>query len=294
MPAAQANGISVYYETQGEPSGRPVLLLMGLGAQLIRWPQELRRTLVERGMRLVLPDNRDVGLSSHLDAAGMPDFSALAKKGAGALSAPYTLSHMAADMAALLDFLGIEKALVAGISMGGMIAQTMAIEHPEKVAGICIIASTSGAPDLPPPAPEALAGLWSVPPADREGNVRHMVGVYTTFAGGSEDFDPECERKKSEQSFDRDFYPPGVARQVAAILASGSRREKLRRVSVPCAVVHGDCDTLLPPAHGRDVAESVPGASFRLIPGLGHGLCYPALIGEIADEIARLKDIAAW
>lgn len=294
MPRAEANGISVYYETCGDPAGKPVLLLMGLGAQLIRWPEELRRTLADKGLFLVIPDNRDVGLSSHLDKMGVPDFSALATGNMKAFRAPYTLSDMAADADGLLRALGIRKALVAGISMGGMIAQTMAIERPERLSGICVLESSSGARDLPPPTPEALFFLWTPPPMDRAGYIEHMVKVYTAFAGHSSDFSPECEREKAAQSFDRNVDPAGTARQVAAIMASGSRREKLAGVALPCTVIHGDCDTLLPPAHGRDVAEKVPGATYTLIPGLGHGLCYPALLERVAGEMLKLADRAAW
>lgn len=294
MPTAQANGISINYETYGQPTNRPVLLLMGLGAQLIRWPQELCRLINEKGLYPILPDNRDVGLSSHLDEAGIPDFAALAGGDMAGFKVPYTLSDMAADADGLLSALGIPKALVAGISMGGMMAQTMAIERPQRLAGICVIASSTGAPDLPPPTPEALRYLWTPPPMDREGYIKHMLSVYTAFAGDSSDFSPECEREKAGQSFDRDLYPAGTARQVAAIMASGSRREKLKSVSTPCAVIHGDCDTLLPIGHGKDVAASVPGATFTEIPGLGHGLCYPSLIPKIAEEILALAEKADW
>lgn len=278
MPIAHlAHGIDCYHEVDGPDDGPPVLMIMGLGAQMIAWPPELVEGLVARGMRVIRFDNRDVGLSTKIDAPPPSPAEAAAGR------APYTLSDMAADAVGLLDHLGIDAAHVVGASMGGMIAQTVAIEHPGRVRSLTSIMSTTGEPEVGQPEPDALARLMTPPPADREGAIEHSVLTSQVISGPL--FDPERARQRAAAAYDRCFHPAGVARQLAAILASGSRAEGLRRLRTPTLVIHGAVDPLVTPSGGRRTAELVPGARLVIYDEMGHDLPV-ALVDRIVDEIA--------
>lgn len=266
----QANGITLVYETFGPVSGPPLLLVMGLGSQMIRWPKPFCRLLAGHGLFVIRFDNRDVGLSEKIPSGK-----------------PYTLSDMAADAVGLLDGLGLARAHALGISMGGMIGQVLALEHPERIRTLTCLESTTSEPDLPPPTPEALEALMTIPPANREGYVDHMERVFKAFSGGSPLFDAELEREVSGRCFDRNYHPDGVVGQFGAITASGGRRSALAKVTTPTLVISGDRDTLLPPEHGRDIASAVPGAEFLLVEGLGHGMAYPALWDALAESVCK-------
>lgn len=279
---------SIYYETMGAENGRPLLLIAGLASQLVSWPEEFCRRLAAAGHFVIRFDNRDCGLSAKMEAAGIPDLAALgaAARGGRPVAAPYRLSEMAADAVRLLDRLGLPRAHICGLSMGGMIAQLMAVEHPERVASLISMMSTTSEPDLPGPSEQAAAAMMSTPPWERGAYVRYLVAVYRAFAGGSPAFDAETAADIAARSYDRSFYPEGFGRQMAAIIADGGRRGRLRQVKAPTLVIHGDCDPLLPIEHGRDTAAAVAGARLLLVAGLGHGLAFPALWDELVAAIA--------
>jgi len=284
MRSALANGINLCYETEGDPSGPPLLLVMGLGGQLIWWPDGFCRALAERGFFVVRYDNRDVGLSDKIEGGPLPDLAA-AMAGDGT-SASYGLADMAADGFGLLDALGIDAAHVAGASMGGMIAQHMAIAHPERLRSLCsIMSAPTGlmAPD--PPSPEAAAILMRAPATTREEAV--AAGVEALRVIGSPGF-PAEEASVADlagRSYDRCYYPPGSARQLLAILSSPPWVADLARVDVPTVVIHGDADPLVRPSWGRATADAIPGATFVSVPGMGHNLpagAWPALVDAVA------------
>lgn len=279
MPGVQANGIEIAYETFGRSDAPPIILIMGLGSQMVSWPTEFCRRLAATGFFVVRFDNRDVGLSSKLDAAGIPDvmklMTAMGQK--EPVTVPYGLADMALDTVGLMDALDISRAHVCGLSMGGMIAQTMAIMHPQRMLSLSSMESTSGAPGLPPAQPEVLEVMLQPAPADRKDFIAYMVKLHGLFAGRKETFDARLQAEISGQAYDRSFYPPGVARQYAAILTAVDRTEALSRVGIPALIVHGGADTLLPVAHGQSVADAIPGATLTVIDGLGHGTAFPSL-----------------
>jgi pimeloyl-ACP methyl ester carboxylesterase len=292
MPNIRANGITLEYEIFGKSDAAPLLLIMGLGAQMILWDEDFCERLAARGHRVIRFDNRDIGLSTKFDDAGMPNVmaamaSVMQRK---PIEAPYTLSDMAADAAGLLDALQIESAHVVGASMGGMIAQTVAIEHPKRVRTLTSIMSTTGNPDLPPAKPEAMLALMTPPPADRAGNIERTVAVFRTIGSPGFPFEEERFRERSARAYDRCFNPAGATRQLVAILASGSRKERLKSVTAPTLVIHGVDDPLVPLAGGLDTAESIPGAEILTIEGMGHDLprpAWPRIIDAICGLTAR-------
>ncbi|HZK99374.1 MAG TPA: alpha/beta hydrolase [Caulobacteraceae bacterium] len=289
MPQIKANGLRLEYESRGDEAGEPILLIMGLGAQLTRWPGALADRLTARGYRVILFDNRDVGLSEKLEAAGLPDMGAII----GALSrgerppAAYTLAEMAADAVGVLDGLGVRKAHIVGASMGGMIAQLVAADYPERTLSLTSIMSTTGNPDLPRSSPEAMAVLNDRGPdplVDLDGFLAHSVKGSRVIGSPAYPI-PEAElREQSLAYYRRGYYPAGFLRQYAAVVASPDRRAKLKGVTAPTVVVHGDADPLVPLAGGRDTTETIPGAELRVIPGMGHDLPAP-LHDAIADAI---------
>ncbi len=288
MAQVAANGITLEVERYGDESAPPLLLIMGLGAQLTLWPIELVEALVARGYHVIRFDNRDIGLSHKFDAAGVPEIPAIigAMMTGQVPAVPYTLTDMAADAAALLDALGIDSAHVVGGSMGGMIAQLVAAGHPAKVRSLTSIFSTTGNPELPPARPEAMAALLGRP-ADGDLETLISFGIQTARAIGSPGYPaPEARlRANMERDIKRSFYPAGLARQFAAIVADGDRRERLKQVSAPTLVIHGEDDPLVPVDGGRDTAATIAGAKLHTIPGMGHDLPLE-LIEDIADAIA--------
>lgn len=292
MPRARANGIEIEYETFGDPADPALLLVMGLGAQMILWPEEFCSDLAARGLHVVRYDNRDVGRSTWLDQAGMPDVAgALAAAMQGRpIASPYRLRDMAADAVGLLDALEVDAAHVVGASMGGMIAQTLAIEHPARVRTLTSIMSTTGHPGLPPARPEAMAVLVTPAPTERAAAIEHGVRVWRTIGSPGFPFDEAEVRERAALAFDRGVNPPGIARQLVAILASGSRREALRGVQVPSLVIHGAADPLVPVEAGRDTAQAVPGAELLEFEGMGHDLprpLWPRFVEAIAKLVGR-------
>jgi pimeloyl-ACP methyl ester carboxylesterase len=287
MPRVNANGIEIEYERFGDHSAPPVLLVMGLGAQMISWDDEFCRLLAGRGFNVIRYDNRDVGLSTWMDGAGPPDI-------AGALAGnprpAYTLDDMAADAAGLLDALGIRAAHVVGASMGGFIAQLIAINHPDRVRTLTSIMSGPAHPESAPPTPEATAILFVQPPATREERIAQEMWIRKVLMGPDDPYDESVERARAERAIDRAYHPAGTGRQFLAILASHARVDQLKKVQVPTLVIHGVSDILVPIENGRLVASAVPGSRLVEIEGMGHDLprrVWPQLLDEIVELSER-------
>jgi pimeloyl-ACP methyl ester carboxylesterase len=289
MAQAQANGIELEYELSGPGHGQPILMIHGVGAQLIRWPQALCDALIAQGFRLLRYDSRDIGLSTHMVDAPVPNLAEVtaARRAGREPDLPYTLADLADDAAGLLDALGIAAAHVVGVSLGGMVAQQLAIAHAARVLSMTSIMSQSGNPALPGSDPKALAKLAAIAPdpaADREGFLAHQVSLNRTL--GSPAYPaPEAElRRMAGLVADRAYYPPGAARQLAAGRGAPDRRAALRLVTCPTLVIHGSQDPLMPPICGQDTADNVPNAWFLQLGGMGHDLP-EALHGIIAAAI---------
>ena len=265
--------LNIAYERFGDPDRPPALLLMGLGTQMLGWPDGFCQTVAERGVHVIRFDNRDIGLSSHLTNAPAPDIAAIFRGDTS--SASYTLSDMAGDTIGLLDALGLESAHLVGASMGGMIAQTVAIEHPRRVRSLTSIMSTTGDASVGQSTREAMAALLSPPAAAR------VIG-----SPGFE-LDEADVRWRTGLAYDRAHDPVGVARQLAGVAASGDRTVALRSVAVPTLVLHGADDPLVNVSGGRATAEAIPGAELVVFQGMGHHLSRE-LWGEIARHIGGL------
>lgn len=301
MGRAQANGIELEYDVIGAADGEPLLLIMGLGAQMTRWPQAFREKLAARGLRVIHFDNRDVGLSTKLDAAGAPDFPAIVQALMKGEAPPvaYDLSHMAADAVGLLDALGIDRAHIVGASLGGMVAQLVAADHPDRVLSLTSVMSTTGNRELPPAKPEAMAVLndrGPDPTQDLEAYLEHAVKG--AFAVGSPGYppDPEDIKRRSRSDFERAYFPQGFQRQYAAAMASPDRRPKLKGIAAPTVVIHGADDPLVPLTGGQDTAANIPGAELVVIPGMGHDLppaLFDAMVDAILLAVGRAKAEAA-
>jgi pimeloyl-ACP methyl ester carboxylesterase len=294
MPQLHANGIQLEYETFGDRGARPLLLVMGLGGQLLLWEEEFCEALAARGHFVVRYDNRDVGLSTKLDAAGVPnplELMVKAQSGA-ALQVPYTLDDMADDAVALLGGLDLASAHICGASMGGMIAQTVAIRHPARVRSLVSIMSTTGNPELPQASPDAMGALLAMPPATRAEAIEQAVKTWRVIGSPGFPFDEQRIRERTALMYDRSFYPAGVARQLAAILAHGSRKAALAKLAAPTLVIHGAADPLVPLAGGRDTAEAIPGAELLVIDGMGHDLpegAWPRIVSAIDAHTERAE-----
>ncbi|WP_084959001.1 alpha/beta fold hydrolase [Thermoactinospora rubra] len=280
---ANANGIEIAYESFGRPGGQPLLLIMGLGSQMIMWDDELCERLAEQGHHVVRYDNRDVGLSTHLTELGAPDLGAVM---AGTGTAPYLLADMADDAAGLLDALGWEAAHVVGASMGGMIAQELAIRHPDRVLTLTSIMSTPS-PEIGRPTPEAAAVLFSPPARDREAVVAGALEVWRILGSPGYEMDRDRIARIAGLAYDRGHDPAGVSRQLAAVLASGDRTERLAALRIPALVIHGEADPLVQLEGGKATAAAIPGARLVTYPGMGHDLPRP-LWDPIIREIAAL------
>ncbi len=287
MPQVKSNGITLEYESFGPEDRETVLLIMGLGAQLTMWPVELCDELVKRGYRVIRYDNRDVGLSHKFDDLGMPDMTAIfgALMAGKPATSPYALDEMAKDAVGLLDAVGVAKAHIVGASMGGMIAQLVAANHPERALSLTSIMSTTGNPALPQGKPEAMAVLMTpAPEGDIPAAIERGILAWNTIGSPGYRTDDETLRQWVTRDVNRSLYPVGTARQMAAIVANGDRREKLKNIKVPTVVLHGVDDPLVPVEGGRDTAASIPGAELREVPGMGHD--FPlALVATFADAI---------
>lgn len=274
MTKIRANGIELEYDETGPANGIPFLMINGFGSQMTSWSDEFRQTLAGSGLRFIRFDNRDVGLSQKWHGI-VPDIREVVKavREGRKPDIPYTLNDMAADAAGLLDALNIESAHIAGASMGGMIAQLVALDHRAKARSLISIFSTTGDPALPPSSPEALATLTTPPPAqDRASVIAHSIKGRRTYATTRFPFDEQRVAALVGAAYDRSYYPQGTSRQYAAISANPPRTERLKSLKVPSLVLHGSADTLLRPECGRHTAECIPGAEYHEIEGWGHDM----------------------
>jgi len=291
MIRVETDGVELACEAFGNPSDEAILLIAGLGTQMIRWTAPFCLALAARGHHVIRFDNRDAGCSTHISRRTAPDFGELA----AALMAgrtpdvPYTLHDMAADAFGLLDALSIDRAHLVGRSMGGMIAQVMAYEHPERVASLTSMMSSTGNPSLPSPARDAIAMMTKPAPnpvSDEATYLAHSLAFARRIAGSRYPFDEAAARRLIIEETRRAQDRSGFGRQIAAIAVSGDRRRRLATVSAPTLVIHGSDDPLFPPACGEDTAASIPAAEFMLIEGMGHDLP-PQLYGAVVEAIDR-------
>ena len=292
MPNIDANGISLHYESLGNENDPPILLVMGLAVQMILWPDAFCQMLVEKGFRVIRFDNRDVGLSTHLDHLGTPNIALEYVKFMMRLpvKAPYLIDNMAADTAALIDALALKRPHVVGASMGGMIAQNLAANYPDRVATLTSIMSTTGRRSLPKPTWKTMRAIMQ-PPAkrgDTQGAIDRMVNVFNVISSKTFPPDPVALRDMCTRHVMRSNYSPGAARQLMAIAASDDRTYIVRNIKAPTLVLHGDEDKLVSPVCGMETArEIVYGggkAKISIIKGMGHDLPMP-LLPQIAEEI---------
>lgn len=278
-------GIDIAYQRFGKRDAPAVLLIMGIAAQSIHWPDSFCRALAEAGLQAIRFDNRDSGLSTHLTDAPAANLAAAL---AGDLSSvAYTLSDMAADAVGLLDALGIGKAHVVGASMGGFIAQTMAVEHPERVRSLTSMMSTTGNLSVGQAWPEALREVFGGPRATtREEVIEQSLRISRAVRSPGYPADEEEVAAGAGRAYDRSYDPAGSARQAVASVASGDRTERLRHLAVPTLVIHGLADRMCDVSGGRATAEAIPGAELVPIEGMGHGLP-PGLRRQLAERIAE-------
>ncbi len=282
--------IELAYEEFGQTGSPPVLLIMGAGAQMLGWHEGFCAELASRGLRAIRFDNRDAGLSSHFSAAPEPDFKAA--MAGDTSSAAYNLSDMAADTVGLLDALGLESAHLVGASMGGFIAQMVAIEHPGRVRSLTSIMATTGNPAVGQPAPETLRLMGGPPPGTREEFMEQAVR--NTHAVGSPGYplDDDEVRERAGLAYDRSHDRLGMVRQAIAVIASGDRTSRLRAIKVPTLVIHGDNDRMCDISGGRATAEAIPGAELVVIAGMGHNLprqVWPRIAALIAALVQRVE-----
>ena len=290
---ARVGDIELCYETFGDPADPPMLMVMGLGAQMVAWPEDLIRELVERGFFVVRYDNRDAGRSTWLRDVPPPKPVELATR---RTNAAYTLDDMAADAAGLLDHLGVESAHVVGASMGGMIAQMLAARHPDRVRSLASIMSTTGSRIYGQPALRAYPFLLKRAPAERDAFVERAVQLFRIVGSTGFERDEDELRRTVGLAFDRGVSAAATGRQLAAIVASGNRTRRLRRIKAPTVVIHGTTDKLVGASGGRATARAIPGARLELIEGMGHDLprgAWPRIVGAIERNAARATEPVA-
>lgn len=268
-----ANGITIAYESFGKKTDEAIILIQGTGAPMTDWPSEFCQSLADNGFRVIRFDNRDIGLSTHLDSFGQPNWEAIGPM-VGTCETkplPYTINDMAEDVIGLMDALKIKRAHIAGASMGGAIAQLVAIHHPKRTLTLTSISATSGNPELPWGDPKALQAMGTPPPKteNKDSIADHLITIYKAL--GSTDNDAEL-KKQALEHLNRSWYPEGAARQGAAILIGDrcDRREQLAKLSMPTMVIHGDKDPIVPFEAGKDVTKTVPNSELCQINGMGH------------------------
>ena len=287
MPQIDANDIKIETEVHGDPSGTPVLLIMGLAAQLTHWPPAMIGALTNAGYRVITFDNRDIGLSQklHSKRAPRPAVHAFLSQVFGFRKlAPYTLEDMAKDTVGVLDAYDVEKAHVIGVSMGGMIGQVMAAKYPDRLLSFAPVMSSTNHPRLPKADPAIIREIFTVrtQPRSREDLIDRSVALWNLIGTPDGGHDPEEFRARLAAAVDRSTYPAGIRRQIAAIIASGDLRRYARKITAPTLVVHGSIDPLAPMQGGLDIAATTPGASAKIIDGMGHDLP-PRHLNEINE-----------
>jgi pimeloyl-ACP methyl ester carboxylesterase len=285
---APANGIEIAYQVIGAAEAEPMLLIMGLGTQMLGWDEDFCALLAERGHRVVRFDNRDIGHSTMLDSAGLPRRVDMMRGRRS--TAPYLLSDMAEDAFGLMDHLGFDSAHLVGASMGGMIAQEMAIRRPERVRSLASMLSTTGSRRVGWPTWRAFGVLMAKYPRSREAYERRAVKTFSVIGSPRYPSEPERIARVAGEMYERSHNPAGILRQMHAISASGDRTRELRRLRLPTVVIHGAEDPLVRPAAGRATARAIPGAKLEMIEGMGHDLpreLWPVFVEEIAANAAR-------
>jgi pimeloyl-ACP methyl ester carboxylesterase len=290
---ARLGDVEIAYEEFGETEDPPMLLIMGLGVQMLGWDEELCGILAAQGFRVVRFDNRDAGRSTRYEGP-VPDWTALAAGDAS--SATYLLDDMADDAVKLLDHLGIEAAHVVGASLGGMIAQVLALRDPERVLSLTSMMSTTGDRAVGQAHPEALGALFDTPPNDSEGLADWAVRNWRVIGSPGFEIDEERLRERARRSFERGLDPRGTARQLAAIIASGDRTSQLAKLRLPTLVIHGEEDPLIDVSGGRATAAAIPSARLILIPGMGHDMprdLWQRFVEEIVANVRRADGVAA-
>ncbi len=290
MPHIDANGISLYVETHGDATATPLILVRGLGSQIVHWPRAFIDGFVANGFFVITHDNRDAGLSQKFDDWGVIDEQAVQRQleAGEPIDAPYCVRDMADDAIAVLDRFGIDRAHLAGISMGGMIVQLAAVHHGDRLISMTSIMSSSGNPDIPLGTPEARELLLQQPddPNDRESVIAFTLKADRVWGSPGYPFDDAERADLIGRAYDRCWAPEGVKRQWAAVRGDGSRVERLKTITVPSLVIHGLDDSLVQAEHGRDVAAHIPGARLIEIPGMGHDL-EGGLSPMIVDHVTR-------
>ena len=291
---ASSGEVDIHYEDMGDPADPAVLLIMGLGAQMIFWRAEFCQRMIDQGLRVIRFDNRDVGLSGKLPEhhSGAPLLPRMARSFLGMASpAAYTLEDMADDAAALLDHLGVDRAHVVGASMGGMIAQVFAARHRARTRALGVIFSSNNQSALPPPGPQQLLAVLSKPSGTgRDAIIDNAVRVTKIIGSPGFPRPDDAIRAEAVEVYDRSYYPAGVGRQFAAILGSGSLRRYNRQTTAPTVVIHGKADKLMRPSGGRAIARAIPGARLVLFDGMGHELPEPLwddIVGELQATFAH-------
>ncbi len=286
---AHVNDIDLCYQSFGDPTKPAILLIMGLGTQMLGWDEVFCAQLADRGFRVIRFDNRDIGKSTWLDHEQVPNVMALFAKAAIGLhpKVPYTLADMARDSVGLLDVLGIARAHVVGASMGGMIGQVLAIEHPDRLLTFTSIMSTTGSSKLPSPKPEAAAMLTAKPVANLDEFIPFYKKMMKTLRAGDFPEDEVLDEPRARLSWERGYHPAGSARQLAAIIASGNRTKALAGIKAPTLVIHGRPDPLVPVEGGMATADAIPGAKLLIVERMGHALplsTWGEVIGAIVDH----------
>ncbi|MGB5911052.1 MAG: alpha/beta hydrolase [Promethearchaeia archaeon] len=271
MPKANVNNITIEYETMGDPISKPLLLIAGLGSQLIAWSDEICENLADNGFFVIRFDNRDVGLSTKFEDAGIPDMMEIstAYTRGEIPKLPYTLEDMADDAIGVLDALTIEKVHICGASMGGMIAQIIAYRHPSRVLSLAVIMSTTGNPELPPSKPEIMMQFFAPVPSEREAYIDEMV-KRDSLINGTFPYDENQSRDYRTKEYDRSYYPEGITRQLAAMVVPGNIKPYISKISAPTIVIHGSEDPFNLIETGKDIATHIPDAELLIIDGMGH------------------------
>jgi len=284
MANVKVNGIQIEYDTFGEVGSRPLLMIKGIGQQMITWSDDFCSLLAQAGHYVIRFDHRDVGLSSKLENEKTPELAEIVGAVARGekINPPYTLDDMAADAIGLLDALNIAKAHVCGMSMGGAIAQILAISYPSRLLSLTLMMTSTGNPDVPPAKPEAMAALLAPPPDQRQAYIEHHVKTFRVIGSTKFTFNEEYHRQLAGRLFDRSFYPVGMTRHFLALLSQENRNPALAKVKLPTLIIHGADDPLVPVEAGKDAAKVIPGSEILIIEGMGHDLpreVWPA-VGE--------------
>ncbi|MFX1326676.1 MAG: alpha/beta fold hydrolase [Promethearchaeota archaeon] len=285
MPKAKVNNITIEYERIGNPASKPLLLIAGLGSQLLAWSDEFCENLADNGFYVIRFDNRDVGLSTKFEDAGIPDMMEIsAAYTRGEIpKIPYTLEDMADDAIGVLDALNIEKAHICGASMGGMIAQIIGYRHPSRVLSLAVIMSTTGNPKLPPSKPEIMMQFFAPVPSEREAYIDEMV-KRDNLITGTFPFDEKQSREYRTREYDRNYYPEGITRQLAAMAVPGNIKPYIGAISASTIVIHGSEDPFNPIEAGKEIGATIPNAELLIIEGMGHSFPHK-VIPQIVEAI---------